>query len=67
MEGDTYRTVAVWAVFVLPFCVLVGFLSTHDRLTIEIVALYWFPAVALTSIGIIPPPWDLLVSEARSA
>ncbi len=57
MDEDTQRAVAVWAVFALPFVILCGFLYAQNQLTIEVVALYWFPAVALAVIGTIPPPW----------
>jgi hypothetical protein len=52
----------VWAVFVLPFLILGGFLYIQEEFTIEFVGLYWFPAIVLTLIGTIPPPWDPLVN-----
>jgi hypothetical protein len=62
MEEKPQQTLAVWAVFVLPFLVFGGFLYTRDQLTLEVVGMYWFPAVVLTSLGVIPPPWKPLVS-----
>ena len=46
---------AVWTVFVLPFAVLSEF-------SVEIVALYWFPAVVLTLVGAVAPPWKPLTA-----
>ena len=58
MDEDSQRAVAVWAVFILPFVLFGGFLYTRNQLTMEVVFLYWFPAVVLTVIGTIPPPWE---------
>lgn len=62
MDGDSQRAVAVWAILVLPFAIFAGFLYTRNQLTIEVFAVYWFPAVVLTLVGTIPPPWEPLVS-----
>lgn len=62
MDENSQRAVAVWAVVVLPFFVLSGFLYTRNQLSIGFVALYWFPTVVLTLMGTIPPPWRPLVS-----
>lgn len=62
MDDDSQRAVAVWAVFVIPFLIFAGVLYSRNQLTLATVALYWFPAVALTVIGTIPPPWRPLVS-----
>ncbi|OYR69791.1 hypothetical protein [Halorubrum ezzemoulense] len=61
MDGESQRTIAVWAVFVLPFLIFGVFLYVQEQLTIEVVGLYWFPAILLTIIGTIPPPWEPLV------
>ncbi len=62
MDEKSQRTVAVWAVFVLPFVILGGFLYAQEELTIEVIGLYWFPAIVLTIIRTIPPPWEPLVN-----
>jgi len=48
MDQDTQQAIAVWAVFILPFLIFGGFLYIRNQLTLEIVAMYWFPAVVLT-------------------
>lgn len=62
MDEESQRTVAVWAVFVLPFVIFGGFLYVQEELVIEFIGLYWFPAIVLTIIGTIPPPWEPLVN-----
>jgi hypothetical protein len=57
MDEERQRTVAVWAVFVLPFLCFGGWLAARGELTPAVVGIYWFPAVVLTVIGTIPPPW----------
>lgn len=64
MDVEQQRTLAVWLIFVVPFVFLFGFLLLYDSLTLEIVAIYWFPAIILTMIGVIDPPWTL-VSDAE--
>lgn len=61
MDAESQRVLAAWAVFVVPFLVFGGVLSVRDQLTIEVIGLYWFPAIVLTLIGTIPPPWKPLV------
>jgi hypothetical protein len=60
MDQDTQQAIAVWDVFLLPFLIFAGFLYIRNQLTPKIVAMYWFPAVVLTIIGVIPPPWKSL-------
>ncbi|MFT4891320.1 MAG: hypothetical protein ACI9YT_002247 [Halobacteriales archaeon] len=60
MEEDSQRASAIWAVLILPFLIVAGVLSFHDRLSMVIVGLYWFPAIILVIIGTIPPPWEPL-------
>jgi hypothetical protein len=62
MDEDSQRAAGVWAVFFLPFVVLTGFLYAQNQLTIEFVALYWFPPVVLIAIGTVPPPWKSVSS-----
>jgi hypothetical protein len=63
MNEESQRTIAVWAFYSLSFLLLGGFLYIQgEQLTIGFVGLYWFPAVVLTIIGAIPPPWEPLVS-----
>ena len=50
MNEDSQRAAGVWAVFFLPFVVLTGFLYAQNQLTIEFVALYWFPPVVLIGL-----------------
>lgn len=57
MDEETQRTVAIWAVIGLPFVVVGSLLYSRQQLTLDVVAFYWFPAVTLTLIGPIPPPW----------
>lgn len=57
MKQDLPTTAAVWAVLVVPFLVLAGFLSVRGELTPYVVVLYWFPAVVLVLLGSIPAPW----------
>lgn len=63
MDGESQRTIAVWAFYILSFLIFIIFIyiQEQEQLTIEIIALYWFPAVVLTIIGTIPPPWEPLV------
>jgi hypothetical protein len=63
MDGESQRTIAVWAFYILSFLIFIVFIyiQEQEQLTIEIIALYWFPAVVLTIIGTIPPPWEPLV------
>jgi hypothetical protein len=61
MEEETQQDIAVWAVLVLPFLVIGGLLYTRNQLTLKVVGMYWFPAVVLTVIGVIPPPWKPIV------
>ncbi|MFB6103649.1 MAG: hypothetical protein ABEJ57_01000, partial [Halobacteriaceae archaeon] len=60
MDTESQRAIAVWAVFVVPFVIFGGFLYIRDQLTLGFIGLYWFPPIALTMIGTIPPPWDPL-------
>jgi hypothetical protein len=62
MDEQSHRTIAVWAVFIVPFLILAGFLSNKNQLTFAVVGLYWFPAVVLTIIGTVPPPWQPFVN-----
>jgi hypothetical protein len=62
MEEDLQRDYAAWAVFILPFLVFSGYLSARGELTLEFVGMYWLPAIGLVSIGVLPPPWELLVN-----
>ncbi|MFB6353269.1 MAG: hypothetical protein ABEJ92_04210 [Halobacteriales archaeon] len=62
MDAESPRATAVWAVFVLPFLIFGGVLYTRGQLTLEIIGLYWFPAIVLVIIGAIPPPWKPLVT-----
>jgi len=57
MNDERHRAVAVWAVLAVPFAVVAGFLHAKNDLTAAAVGLYWFPAVALATIGVLPPPW----------
>ena len=61
MDAESQRGLAAWAVFVVPFLVFGGVLSVRNQLTIEVIGLYWFPAIVLTLVGTIPPPWKPLV------
>lgn len=63
MDGESQRTIAVWAFYIFSFLIFIVFIyiQEQEQLTIEIIALYWFPAVVLTIIGTIPPPWEPLV------
>ncbi|PSQ31220.1 hypothetical protein BRD16_03590 [Halobacteriales archaeon SW_6_65_46] len=61
-DEQSRRTIAVWVVFVVPFLILAGFLSGKDQLTFAVVGLYWFPAVVLTIIGTVSPPWKPFVN-----
>lgn len=57
MDGESQRAVAVWVVFVVPFVVGGGLLYARGQLTLGTVGLYWFPAVVLAILGVVPPPW----------
>ena len=61
-DEQSRRTIAVWMVFVVPFLILAGFLSSECQLTFAVVGLYWFPAVVLTIIGTVSPPWKPFVN-----
>ena len=62
MDEESQRTVAAWAVFVLPLVIFAGFLYVEKELPIDFIGLYWFPAIVLTIIGSIPPLWELFVN-----
>jgi len=57
MDEDQQRALAVWIVFVAPFLFLLVFFAWFHTLSLEIIAIYWFPAIVLTIVGILPPPW----------
>lgn len=61
MDRDTRQAIAVWAVLVLPFLILGSSLYIRDRLTLEVIGTYWFPAIVLAVLGVVPPPWEPLV------
>lgn len=62
MDEESQRTIAVWSLYFLSFVFLGFFLHMQGgQLTIELVGVYWFPAVILTVIGVIPPPWEPLI------
>ncbi|MFC7176484.1 hypothetical protein [Halosegnis marinus] len=56
MQPERQRAAAAWAVLVVPFPVVAWFLAGRGDLTPLVVALYWFPAVALTLVGAFPSP-----------
>jgi hypothetical protein len=62
MDRESLRVLVVWAVFVVPFPVFGGVLYAENQLTLEVIGLYWFPAIILTIIRVIPPPWAPLVN-----
>ena len=62
MNRDTVEVIAVWTVFVVPFLVLIGYLHWRGQLTLEVIVIYWFPAVVLAVIGTTPAPWKPLTS-----
>ncbi len=57
MNDDDQRTVGVWALFVLSFVGLAGFLATQGALSVDIAVLYWATVGLLTLLGIVSPPW----------
>lgn len=57
MNDDDQRTVAVWALFVLSFVGLAGFLATQGDLSPGVAVLYWVTVGLLTLLGIVSPPW----------
>lgn len=57
MVSDIQRVVAVWSVLALPFIIIGAYLWSQDDLEIRFIIAYWFPAVVLTVVGVIPPPW----------
>jgi hypothetical protein len=61
MNAESQRTLAVWVFYIVSFLLLAAFLHLQARLTIGVIGLYWGSAVVLTSIGVIPPPWDPFV------
>lgn len=61
VDGDDQRTVAVWVFYLLSFLAAGSFLSLRARITPAFVGTYWFPALVLTGVGVIPPPWKPLV------
>lgn len=61
MDEESQRAIAVWAFYILLFLILGAFLYMQGQLTIGFISLYWFPAVILTIIGTIPPPWEPFV------
>ncbi len=61
MAEATQRTVAVWTVLVLSFIAVGSLLYVRDELSMVVVALYWYPAVVLTMLGIVPAPWEPFV------
>jgi hypothetical protein len=61
MDVESQRTIAVWVFYILSFIVLAAFLRLQAQLTIGVIGLYWFSAVILTIIGVIPPPWKPFV------
>lgn len=60
MEAAILKTAAIWTVLVVPFVALAGFLSARNQLGLTVVAVYWFPPIALVVIGTIPAPWQPL-------
>ena len=58
MIGDVQRTLAVWAVLVVPFGIMVAYLWSREDFGVRFVVAYWFPAVVLTVVGVLPPPWQ---------
>jgi hypothetical protein len=57
MDEESQRAIAVWIVFVVPFLVVGGLFYVRNQLTLEVITLYWSPAILLTIIGAIPAPW----------
>jgi hypothetical protein len=62
VDGETQRALAIWAMFVVAFVLLTGFLFTHGELTLGFVGIYWLGPVIATAIGVLPPPWAALPS-----
>jgi hypothetical protein len=60
MNEQSQRTVATWILFVVPFLVLGGFLSTREQLTLRFVGVYWGPAVTIVLVGVVSLPWGPL-------
>jgi len=61
MHEESQRTIAVWVFYSVSFVTFGDFLYIQgEQLTIELVGLYWFPAVVFTIIGTIPPPLEPL-------
>jgi len=60
MVSDIQRIVAVWSILSLPFIVIGAYLWSQDELGIRFIVAYWFPAVVLTVVGVIPPPWQFI-------
>lgn len=60
MVGELQQGIAVWTVLVVPFVLMAAYLQVNDELTLQIVAFYWFPAIVLTLIGVLPAPWRVL-------
>lgn len=60
MVRGVHQTVAVWAVLVVPFVLVAASLWTQRELTRGFVLAYWFPAVVVTALGVVPPPWVIL-------
>jgi hypothetical protein len=60
MVGELQQVIAVWTVLVLPFVLIAAFLQVNSELTVQFVAFYWFPAVVLTLLGVLPAPWRAL-------
>jgi hypothetical protein len=62
MDQDTQQAVGVWAVFAFPSLRFGSFLYARKQLTPEVVGMCWFPAIVLTTIGGVLPPWKPPVS-----
>jgi len=62
MDGVVQQTIAVWAVLVVPFVLMTGYLWAQEDLGLAFVVAYWFPAVVVTAIGVLPPPWAAVTS-----
>ena len=60
MVSGVQQAIAVWAVLVVPFVLMVAYLWTQRELTLGFVIAYWFPVVVVTALGVVPPPWAIL-------
>jgi len=60
METTSIAILASWAVLLFGFVGIAAFLYWQEELTYTVVAIYWFPSLVLTLVGVFQPPWAAL-------